>query len=196
MLTRGILFTVLILTSAAPCSADTNFTFDPKTTSVSFTAIHLGLSHVPGTIPVSKLTMSISDNGMPSSVEAVLDVRSIDTRNADRDADLRSSNWFAVDKYPTATFVSTSVEGKDPAHFKILGTLTLHGVSRPVTLDAHLIGQVMSNGHRRVGYEATTHFDRHDFGITFASAIPPGGDLIVSIDIPLELEVEMVEAPQ
>jgi polyisoprenoid-binding protein YceI len=180
---------------AAPALADTTFTFDPKTTSVAFTATHLGLAHVPGTIPVTKLTMNVGADGLPSSLQAVLDMHGIDTRNADRDADLRSTNWFAADAFPTATFVSTSIAGTDPSHFQILGMLTLHGVTKPIVLDAHLVGQLKDRtGRRRVGYEATTDIDRHAFGVVYASKLLPGGDLIVNTVIPVELEVEAVEA--
>jgi polyisoprenoid-binding protein YceI len=193
---RAFAVIALTLLAAAPraASADTPFVFDPKTTSVSFTAVHLALAHVPGTIPVAKLTLSVADDGLPSSVQVVLDMKGIDTRNSDRDADLRSSNWFQVDKYPVATFTSTGIDGKDPAHFRIFGTLALHGVTKPIVIDAHLVGQIKEKtGRRRVGYEGTTHFDRHDFNIWYPPTMP-GGDAIVSADIPIVLQIEAVEA--
>jgi len=93
--------------------------------------------------------------------------KDIDTQSADRDRDLRSADWFEVDKYPTMTFVSRTVSGT-PQSFTVAGDLTMHGVTKPVTLNAKELGKMTDARNRvHVGYDVTTTIDRRDWGLNW-----------------------------
>ncbi len=129
---------------------------------------------------------------MPASVTATLDVKAIDTKTADRDADLRSDNWFDVSKYPTITFKSTSIVPGLNGAFTMNGDLTMHGVTKPVTLTGKVEGSVVdSHGRRHVGYSATGTIDRRDFGLNWGKTTP-GGALIAGNDVTITLNAEAI----
>ncbi|GAC1405496.1 MAG: hypothetical protein NVSMB64_10450 [Candidatus Velthaea sp.] len=125
-------------------------------------------------------------------MKSTLDVSGLDTKDADRDKDLRSASWFDTDKYPTATFKSTKISGTDPGKFAIVGDLTLHGVTKSVTLDAHLEGKGQGgSGERRIAYSALTVIHRKDFGL-IDSRTNALGTLIVGDDAAISIQVEAI----
>jgi len=166
---------------------------DPVHSSAEFTVKHLGFFHVRGTIPIKNAVIRTAANTtMPASVNAVLDASGIDTKNGDRDDDLRSPNFFDAKRYPELTFKSTKVTRGENDNFTVVGDLTLHGVTKPVTLDAHFEGQgTDGRGRQRVGYTATGHFDRRDFGMNYGQSTP-GGALVVGNDVSIDLAIEAV----
>jgi polyisoprenoid-binding protein YceI len=183
------LFTVL----AAPASA-AEWTFDPPHTQATFTVTHLAISKVRGTIPLVAGTLTPGSNELPSAVSATFDVSKLDTHDAQRDASLRSADWFDVAKYPTMTFVSTKITGT-PQEFHVLGNLTMHGVTKPVTLDAKLEGTLVDNkGIRHLAYAASTTFDRRAWGLTWGNV--SGGQLIAGYDVTVDLEVDATDKPE
>src|SRR5579885_3205991 len=133
----SLVLVVLGLTLAAPAvaSADT-WKIDPVHSTVEFTVRHMTISSVRGQFDEVAGTITAKDND-PSSVaiEATIDTASIDTRSSDRDADLKSANFLDVAKYPTMTFKSKKIEAAGPGKWKVIGDLTLHGVTREVTLE-------------------------------------------------------------
>ena len=158
---------------------------DPPHSSATFTATHLGIAHVSGIIPMKDATISTGDSGaIPVEAKASFDPSGIDTRNGDRDADLRSAHFFEVATYPAMDFVSTKITATDAKHFTMTGNLTMHGQTHPITLDGTVLGSLTdSRGRQHVAYSAKTTIDRSQWGMTYGN--PFAGN---SIDIDIEVE--------
>jgi polyisoprenoid-binding protein YceI len=193
---RIALGAALLFPLSAPHSAsaaDAVWNIDPAHSSADFAIKHFALSTVKGAIPVTGGTVVLSPSSdIPLSVKATLDVSGIDTKDDDRNKDLRSPHWFDTATYPAGTFVSTGISGTDPAKFTIAGNLTLHGITKPVTLDAKLEGKGLGGrGEHRVAYSATTTIERKDFGLTNL-ATNATGDLVVGNEASISIEVEAI----
>jgi polyisoprenoid-binding protein YceI len=176
---------------AAPALA-ADYRLDLNHTQATFSVVHLGFSHVTGVIPVSGGSLTLGSGSIPTAVTATLNVAAIDSKSSDRDGELRGPGWFDVATYPTMTFVSTKIDGTNPAAFSIVGNLTMHGVTKPVTLAASYTGKLVDGrGATHVAYSATTTIDRRDFGLNFGRTVP-GGALIAGNDVTITLSVEAV----
>jgi polyisoprenoid-binding protein YceI len=187
---RTILAVVMVLALAAPALA-ADYTIDPNHTQATFTVTHLAISRVSGKVPVIGGTVTMGAAGLPTSMSVTFSAKDIDTQSADRDRDLRSADWFEVDKYPTMTFVSRAVSGT-PQAFTVAGDLTMHGVTKPITLNGKEIGRMTDARNREhVGYDATTTVDRRDWGLTWGKTTP-GGSLIAGNDVTIDVNVEIV----
>jgi polyisoprenoid-binding protein YceI len=126
-------------------------------------------------------------------VKAVLGAASLTTGNPDRDAHLKSADFFDVERFPTLTFESTAVRQTGTDSFELVGDLTIRGVTRPVTLRGEFSGPVASPfGDRRAGFSLTGEIDREAFGLTWNVAMETG-DLLVSKTIKLAIEAEVAE---
>src|SRR5688500_9597808 len=146
----------------------TTWAVDPAHSSVEFAVRHLMITTVKGRFTDVKGTV-VLDSAQPgrSSVDITVAVASIDTREAQRDAHLRSADFFDVEKFPTLTFRSTEIRERSPEAFKLVGDLTIHGVTRQVVLDVAAEGRSRDPwGGERAGYSATTKIKRSDFGLT------------------------------
>ena len=153
---------------------------------VTFTVRHLGVSKVRGRFDQVETTIVTGENFTDSTVTATIQAASIDTNNADRDAHVRGADFLDVETYPTLTFTSTAVRVEDGDYF-IDGELTLHGVTKPVTLAADLggFGDGMAPGSKVLGVSASTEISRTEFGI---GASIPGA--VLSDKIKIELDIE------
>ena len=161
------------------------FTADPPHSSATFTATHLGIAHVSGVIPSKSITLDVPDGStIPASAQAVFDPSGVDTRNSDRDADLRSAHFFDVATYPSMEFKSTKISAKDATHFSMTGDLTMHGQTHPVTLDAQFLGKMTEGrGRSHYAYSAHTSIDRTQWGMTYGN---PFAGFTIDIDIEIE----------
>jgi len=187
---RFILAALAVLALAAPARA-ADYALDPNHTQAVFTVVHLGFSHVSGEIPLVAGTMAIGANDLPTAVSATLSAKDIDSHSADRDRDLRGSDWLEVDKFPTMSFVATQVTGT-PQSFIVVGNLTMHGVTKPVTLAAKEEGKMTDGrGHVHVAYSASTTIDRRDWGLNWGHTTP-GGSLIAANDVSIALTIEAI----
>jgi polyisoprenoid-binding protein YceI len=120
-------------------------------------------------------------------------VASIDTRNADRDAHLRTNDFFAMDEYPEILFESTSVEPVDDTTFRVTGDLTIRGVTRPLTFDLEYNGSAIDPfGNHRVGFEGSVPVNRKDWGITWNAPLELGG-VIISDKVTLEFDISAIK---
>ena len=131
------------------------------------------------------------DEGNPgaSSVSVTVQAASIDTNEKDRDTHLRSADFFDVEKSPTLTFTSTSVSGSGES-YQVVGDLTIHGVTRQVTLPATFLGHAKDPwGNARVGFESEITVNRKDFGLNWNAALEAGG-FLVGDDIKITLSVQ------
>jgi polyisoprenoid-binding protein YceI len=162
---------------------------DPTHSEVSFTVRHLMVSKVRGTFTKFSGTITIGDDPLESSVEAAVDLASIDTREPNRDAHLRSPDFFHTDQYPEMTYRSTAVRA-DGDGFLVEGELTLHGVTRPVPLQLEFNGVSADPwGGTRAGFSAETEINRKDFGIDITMPLD-GGGVVVGDKVKVSLEVE------
>ena len=179
--------------SAAPSFGATGTTWrvDPGHSNAGFTVRHLIVTNVKGTIPIQRATIQTAEGStLPESIDAIMDAAKLNTGNDDRDADLRGKDWFDVANFPAITFASTQISGT-PDAFTVVGNLTLHGVTKSVTLAAKTLGTTTDGrGRRHVGYEVTTKIDRRDFGLTLMSQ--SGAALIAGTDVAIIIEVEAV----
>ncbi|HXN98143.1 MAG TPA: YceI family protein [Candidatus Acidoferrales bacterium] len=148
-----------------------------------------GLSTVPGKFTDYDLAIVYDESDVTkSSINATIRVASIDTGIADRDKDLRSAGFFDVDKFPTITFVSHSIEKKDATHFVAHGTLTMKGVAKEIDLPITLSGQFEDPSSKKkiFGFHASTKINRRDYGITWEHqglATFVGDEVEIVIDI-------------
>jgi polyisoprenoid-binding protein YceI len=181
------------MSSAAAQQTGTTWKIDPAHSSVEFSVRHLMITTVRGRFTgVQGTVVNDSTDPSKSSVEVVIDPATIDTREPQRDAHLRSADFFDVEKFPTLTFRSTGIEGKPGEDFKLKGDLTIHGVTRRVVLDVQSEGQIKDAwGGLRSGFTATTKIKRSDFGLTWNQLLEAGG-VTVSDEVKISLDVQVV----
>jgi polyisoprenoid-binding protein YceI len=179
---------VALAAIVCPEGAWADLSVDPPHTSASFSVKHFALTTVSGSIAVKDATIAAAPDGTLTSAKADLDLTTIDTKFADRDADLKSDHWFDVAQYPTMTFASTKITG-DKTAMTVAGTLTFHGKTNPVTLTAKYDGSVKDpRGRTHVGYSAIGTIDRTLWGL--GPNYPPA---IVGNDITISIELEAIE---
>jgi polyisoprenoid-binding protein YceI len=161
---------------------------------VEFAVRHLMISTVKGRFGDVSGYLIIDEND-PSGVQVdvTIKVASIDTRQPDRDAHLRSPDFFDADKYPDITFKGSHVDGDDMTEFVLNGNLTMHGVTKPVALNVNEEGRGKDPwGNERVGYSATGKIDRRDFGLTWNQNLETGG-IAVGHDVKISLDLELIK---
>jgi polyisoprenoid-binding protein YceI len=168
------------------------YALDPSHSTVEFVVRHLMISKVRGRFASFTGQIELAPGSdVPAAISASIDVKSIDTREEQRDNHLRSSDFFEVEKYPEMTFESTRIEGA-PGDFKVYGNLTLHGVTKEVVLKGEFEGRGSDPwGGQRAGYSAHTTIDRKDFGLHWNAALETGG-VVVSDEVKIELNVEAI----
>lgn len=168
---------------------------DPMHSIAQFSIRHMVVNTVHGHISVTGGTIEADDSDPSTArIEATLDAASINTGVSQRDGDLRGSNFLEVDKYPQITFKSKRVEPKDSKTFKMVGDLTLHGVTREVVLDVTYGGEGKDPwGNQRVTFSGQTQVDRRVFGLTWNSPLETGG-FWVGDDVKISLEVQAIPA--
>ena len=170
------------------------YTIDPSHSRIGFVARHAMVTKVRGSFNEFE-GGGYFDANDPSKSRLDLTVKaaSIDTRNPDRDAHLRSNDFFDMENYPEIRFVSTSVEPVDATTYRVTGDLTMKGVTRPVTLDVEYTGSAVDPfGNTRVGFEGSVTVDRKDWGVNWNAALEAGG-MLVSEKVVLEFEVSAIK---
>ncbi len=169
-------------------------TIDATHSNVEFAVKHMMISTVKGRF--SEVTGEIhldESNLAASKVDVDVNVASIDTREPQRDAHLRSADFFDAENLPTMTFRSRTIEGTLD-QFKVTGDLTIHGVTKPLTLDVTHEGRGRDPwGGERIGFAATSRIKRSDFGLTWNAALETGG-FLVGDDVKISLDVEAVKS--
>jgi polyisoprenoid-binding protein YceI len=189
---------VLLVSAPFASAAPTTWVIDPNHSSVEFSIRHL-FSKVPGKFTKFSGTIVYdAANVASSSVKAEIDAASISTANEKRDGHLKSEDFFDVAKYPTIVFESTSTTGAGENKLKVAGNLTMHGVTKPVTLDVTFLGAGPGMGGRQVsGFEAVTKVNRKDFNIIWNRNLDQGGTLLGDdVDIRLNIEAGTPAPPE
>jgi polyisoprenoid-binding protein YceI len=167
------------------------YDIDAKHTSVEFVARHLMISKVRGRFDEVEGTITVAEVPEQSSVEVTIGAGSVRTGEDQRDAHLRSADFFDVDTHPQWTFRSTKVE-QSGGQWKVAGDLTISGVSKPVVLDVEFEGaNVTPWGTSALGFSATTEIDREQWGLTYNQVLETGG-VMVGKKVRIELNVEAV----
>ena len=180
------------MTTATQARTST-WTIDPTHSIVEFAVKHFVVTTVKGRFREFGGTLRI-DEGRPeiASVSASIDVASIDTNVADRDAHLRSDDFFNGERYPKITFQSTGVERLDDTNYRVRGDLTIRDVTKPIALDTQFEGEVDDPwGNRRAAFTATTQISRREFNVRWNELIE-GGGAIVSDNVKITLHIEAV----
>jgi polyisoprenoid-binding protein YceI len=170
------------------------WTIDPSHSEVSFSVRHLMVSKVRGTFTTFAGAITVGENPVDSAVEVSIDVNSIDTRDVNRDTHLRSADFFEVEKFPTINYRSTGVRVEGD-RFAVDGELSLHGVTKPVSLALEFNGVAGDPwGGTRAGFSAQTEISRDDFGVDISMPLD-GGGVVVGDKVKVYLEVEAVLQP-
>jgi len=170
---------------------------DPAHSVAAFSVRHMKITEVRGQFNAVTGTIEFApDNPVLSSVNASIDVSGVTTGNKTRDDHLRSPDFLDAERFPTMTFVSTAAEITGTNRLKLKGDLTIHGITRPVSMDAEFFGPVKSpfGGEITMGFTATTILNRFDFDVKWNELMEDGG-LIAGkeVKVTLDLEADMVE---
>jgi polyisoprenoid-binding protein YceI len=179
-----------------PASAATSeWKIDPQHSSAQFSVRHMAISTVRGAF--SKVTGSIllDDKDITkSTVDVTIDVSTVDTREPDRDKDLRSDKFFDVAHFPTMTFKSKKVEQVTPGKLKVTGDLTIRGTTKEVVLDVEGPTLPVKDpwGNVRAAVTATSKVNRQDFGVKWNATLDNGG-VVVGDDVNITIDVEMIK---
>lgn len=182
------------MTAAALLPTTTAWKLDPSHTSVAFSAKHMMFTTVKGRFADVEGTIT-TDGTTPTSasVNVTMKAASIDTGNAQRDEHLRSADFLDVEQYPSITFQSTKIGGTHD-DFTMTGDLTIHGTTRPITLDVSYEGAGMDPwGGERMGFSASATFDRREFGLVWNQVLEAGG-VLVSNDVKIQIDAQLVKA--
>ena len=189
---NAVLF--LLFASLTALAQNSTWNIDPNHTAAHFTVRHMGLSNVTGTFDKVSGTAQMDDKEFAkSSVDAVIDVASVDTRVQMRDNDLRSDHFFDVAKYPTMEFKSKRIE-KQGDGYKMIGDLTMHGVTREVTLNMDEPSAIMTDQHGNMhrGFSASGTINRKDWGMTYNNLLQ-SGEAVVGDTIKIQIDAELVK---
>jgi len=164
---------------------------DPTHSEISFWVRHLAISKVRGTFDSFDVTIVTADDPQDSTIEATIDVASVNTNQKDRDQHLRTSDFFLVEEYPTMTFASTAFDGTAD-DFTVTGDLTLRGITRSVVLTGEFGGVATDPwGQTKAGASATARINRHDFGVSWNAALEAGG-FTLGDEVTINLDLQVV----
>jgi len=175
--------------------AQSKWNIDLSHSGVNFSIRHMVISKVRGRFAKFTGVLNLDDEDITRSVvDATIDASSIDTGVEQRDAHLRSADFFDVEKYPELRFRSTRIEKLDDDRFRVVGELTIRDVTREVALDVEGGGRAKDPwGNERTGFVAKTTLDRKDFGLKWNQALEAGG-VLVGDRVDIELDVQGVKA--
>jgi polyisoprenoid-binding protein YceI len=185
------------ITTAAPTqTSTTTWNIDPAHTSVEFKVKHMMIANVKGHFSkVSGVLTRNESDPAKDRIEATIEAGSIQTRDEQRDAHLKSADFFHVEKFPTLHFRSTGVSVVGGGELSVEGDLTIHGVTKKVNFAVEGPTPPAKDpwGNTRIGLSASTKINRKDFGLTWNAALETGG-ILVGDDITITLDAQIVKA--
>jgi polyisoprenoid-binding protein YceI len=191
---RKTLFAVAFVLVAASAAQAQTWTIDASHSGAHFAVRHMMVSTVRG--DMGKVSGSITYDGKnltAASVDATIDVTAISTRDEKRDTHLKSADFFDVATYPTMTFKSKKVVPGADGSFKLVGDLTIRGVTKEVTLDVEALRPTVKMGNgSRTGTTATTKINRQDFGVKWSRALD-GGGVVVGDEVTVTIDLELIQ---
>lgn len=183
------------MTTATKASLTGTYNVDASHSQIGFGARHAMVTKVRGYFKEFTGTGLFDvENPANSNLQVTIQAKSIDTGNTDRDAHLRSNDFFAMDEFPEITFASTSFSQADADTYKVTGDLTIKGVTKPISFDLDFTGEAVDPwGNQRVGFEGKTTINRSDWGVNFNAALEAGG-VLVGEKISLEFEISAIRS--
>jgi polyisoprenoid-binding protein YceI len=172
---------------------------DPNHSGINFRVRHLGLSNVRGRFDRFDASITVGETLADTEVEATIDMNSVDTNNSDRDAHLRTTDFFSTESHPEMTFKSTSIKPAGESEYVMDGVLTINGISKDISLDVEFAGVEVfpGDGSTHAGFSATTEVNRDDFGVDFN--MPLGMDkMALGQKLKVELDFQFIapKAPE
>ncbi|HLU32292.1 MAG TPA: YceI family protein [Acidimicrobiia bacterium] len=171
------------------------YSIDPAHSRFGFVARHAMVTKVRGNFNEFEGSLELDgEEPTRSSGQITIQAKSIDTRSEDRDAHLRSNDFFAMDEYPEIRFESTGIEDKGDDTYQVAGDLTIRGETRSVTFDVEFTGAAIDPwGNTRIGLEGSTKVNRKDWGVNWNAALEAGG-VLVSEKVTIEFEIAAVKS--
>lgn len=183
-------------TLTVPQTTTTTWNLDPVHSVVEFKVKHMMISNVKGQFTGVEGMLTLDENDIAGSrVQATIDASTINTREARRDAHLKSEEFFDVKQFPTLTFRSTKVKRAGDDELEVTGDLTIHGVTRQVTFQVEGPTEAGKDpwGSTRIGVSAMTKVNRKDFGLTWNATLETGG-ILVGDDVTITVDLEFIKA--
>lgn len=170
------------------------YTIDAAHSDIAFKVKHLMISTASGHFKKFDATLEVDEEDLANAkVTFEADVDSIDTKHADRDAHLKSDDFFNAEEYPKVTFRSTKIEKVSNDEFKMSGDLTIRDVTKPIELKVEYNGKTTDPwGKERMGFEVTGKINRKEYGLKW-SAVTEAGGLVLADDVKLSMNVEMIK---
>ncbi len=169
------------------------YVIDPSHSEFGFAVRHLAVSKVRGRLSKFEGTLELAEDPTRSKATVTIDATSVDTREETRDNHLRTNDFFDVENHPSWTFTSTSIEAESPTEFKVVGDLTIRGVTKQVALDVTYEGVVQDPwGNQRVGFSASTSINRDEFGVSFGAVADASGSILLAKKVDIQIELEAV----
>ncbi len=190
----ALVFVITLLASLPALAQISNWNIDPAHSTAQFTVRHMGISNVTGNFTkVTGIVVLNEKDITQSQVSASIDVNSVDTRVEMRDKDLKSPNFFDVEKYPTIEFKSKRMVSSG-GKLQVIGDLTIHGTTHEVTLDVDGPTPEMSDpwGNSRRGISATTAINRKDFNLVYNNLLKTG-EAMIGDSVKIQIDAEMVK---
>ena len=180
-------------TSATTVVPTGTWNVDPAHSKVGFAVKHMGIANVRGEFTEFEGTLEVADDLSSAKAHGTVKVQSVSTNEAQRDEHLRSGDFFDAEQHPELTFTSTAIEPVDDETFKITGDLTIHGITKPITLTAEVQGTDTDPwGNDRVGLEVTGSLSRGDYDMKFNQALG-SGNMLVGDKVKLALDISAVK---
>ena len=183
-------------TLAVPHASTTTWNIDPAHAVAEFKVKHMMISNVKGHFGKVSGKLTLDEGKLTDSkIEAAIDASSLETRDAQRDAHLKSADFLDVEKFPTLSFKSTRISMAGDGELSVEGDLTIHGVTRKAVFEVDGPTPPTKDpwGNTRIAISATTKINRKDFGLTWNAALETGG-LLVGEEVAITLDVEFVKA--
>jgi polyisoprenoid-binding protein YceI len=190
----GVVLAITLLASLSALAQTSNWNIDPAHSTAQFTVRHLGISNVTGSFTKVTGAVALNDKDITQSqVSASIDVNSVDTRVEARDKDLKSPNFFEVEKYPTIDFKSKKIVSNG-GRLQVIGDLTIHGTTREVTLDVDGPTAEVSDpwGNSRRGISASTTINRKDFSLVYNNLLK-SGEAVIGDTVKIQIDAELVK---
>jgi polyisoprenoid-binding protein YceI len=190
----AIVSAIALLASLSALAQTSTWNIDPAHSTAQFTVRHLAISNVTGNFTKVKGSIVLNEKDITQSqVSASIDVNSVDTRVEARNKDLKSPNFFDVEKYPTIEFKSKRI-ANDGGKLQVIGDLTIHGTTREVALDVDGPTPELADpwGNSRRGISATTTINRKDFNLMYNNLLKTG-EAVVGDNVKIQIDAEMVK---
>jgi polyisoprenoid-binding protein YceI len=182
-------------TTASAPGTITTWKLDPAHSVAEFKVKHMMISNVKGSFSGLSGTLALDETDYThSKVEVDIPVATLSTGDPQRDGHLKSADFFDAETSPTIIFKSTNIDSKGGANYAVTGDLTIHGVTKPVTLAVEDVSEPSKDpwGNHRIGLSASTKINRKDFGLTWNSPLETGG-VLVGEDVTINLEVQFIK---